>query len=168
MRRFLVFVLTVVLLSSAAGPAFAHAALISSDPPSGAIVTQPPSQITLTFNEELLESMVAVSVRDDQDTVLLTSVAEAAGTTVLFPWPVEASDGTYRLAYRVVSADGHPVTGEIEITVDATASAEIVSASLEAAQAPDGPPNWMLVLVIGLLVGIAVGLFAVALRRKRV
>jgi methionine-rich copper-binding protein CopC len=150
------------------GPAAAHAALVSSDPPSGAILTEPPTQVTLTFNETLLETMVAVSVRDEQDTVLLSSVAEAAGATVLFGWPSDANAGTYFLAYRVVSADGHPVTGEIEVTIDPSASTEAIAASLEPADQSAGLPNWVLVVAIGLLIGVAVGLITMALRRKRV
>jgi methionine-rich copper-binding protein CopC len=166
MRRLLAIVLLLTL--GTATPAFAHAGLVSSDPPDGALLTQAPSQVSLTFNEELLERAVSVSVRDSQDQVLLTSVAEAAGTTVIMGWPAEANSGTYRLAYRVVSADGHPVTGEIAVTIDPAATDEEVSAALTEATSSSGLPSWVLVVFIGLFVGIAIGLFTAAFRRKRV
>ena len=33
------------------------------------------------------------------------------------PWPADIDAGTYQVAYRVVSADGHPVTGAITFTI---------------------------------------------------
>jgi methionine-rich copper-binding protein CopC len=167
--RFLTALLAgVVLLATGGTPAFAHAGLVSSDPPSGALLLEAPSQVSLTFNENLLETLVNVSVINDADEVLLTSVAEAAGPTVIVGWPADATDGTYRLAYRVVSADGHPVTGEIQLTIDATATPEDVTAAAErATQSSPALPSWVLIVGIGLLAGIAIGLFTVALRRKR-
>ena len=158
----------VALLATGGSPAFAHAGLVSSTPPDGALLTEAPSQVTLTFNENLLETLVNVSVIDADDNVLLTSVAEAAGPTVIVGWPPEATDGIYRLAYRVVSADGHPVTGDIQLTVDAAATpTEVAAAAERATQSSSSLPSWVLIVGIGLFIGIAIGLFTVALRRKR-
>lgn len=166
MRRLITAVFLLMMMTTS--PALAHAGLVSSDPVDGALLTSAPDQVTLTFNEELLEQAVSVSVRDSDDTVLSTSVAEAAGATVIFDWPAAASAGEYRLAYRVVSADGHPVTGEITVTIDAEATDAEVNAALETATASAGMPSWVLVVLIGVLVGVAIGLFALAFRRKRV
>src|SRR5699024_491541 len=34
-------------------------------------------------------------------------------------WPVDAGEGHYTLSYRVVSADGHPISGAITFTIGA-------------------------------------------------
>jgi methionine-rich copper-binding protein CopC len=169
MRTFIALLAVVVMMATGGAPALAHAGLVSSDPPSGALLTEAPSQVSLTFNEDLLETLVNVSVINEADEVLLTSVAEASGPTVIVGWPADAANGAYRLAYRVVSADGHPVTGEIQLTVDANATPEDVTAAAEKASQSSSPiPGWVLIVGIGLLVGIAIGLFAVAFRRKKV
>jgi hypothetical protein len=43
--------------------------------------------------------------------------ASIAGAVVTASLPANGPKGDYVLAYRVVSADGHPVTGEVEFTV---------------------------------------------------
>lgn len=169
MRFFAVLVAVVTLSLSGITSAAAHAGLVSSDPTNGALLTTQPSQVTLTFNEDLLETMVNVSIIDADDAVVSTSIAEAAGPTVIVGWPAEATDGVYRLAYRVVSADGHPVTGDIELTIDAAATPEqVLAAEQRATQSQAAIPGWVFVVGIGLFSGVAVALFTLALRRKRV
>lgn len=168
--RFIAVLLCVIALSIASiTPASAHAGLVSSDPTNGALLTTQPSEVKLAFSEDLLETMVNVSVIDGNDAVISTSIAEATGPTVIVGWPSDAADGIYRLAYRVVSADGHPVTGEIAFTIDAAATpADIDAAAQRAAESEPAIPGWVVIVGIGLFTGIAIGLFSVALRKKRV
>jgi methionine-rich copper-binding protein CopC len=169
MRVFAVLLAVVTLSMAGISSAFAHTGLVSSDPPSGALLMTQPTQVTLTFNEDLLETMVNISIIDTDDAVVSTSIAEAAGPTVIVGWPSEATDGTYRLAYRVVSADGHPVTGDIELTIDAAATPEQVSAAEQrATQSQAAIPGWVFIVGIGVFSAVAVALFTLALRRKRV
>jgi methionine-rich copper-binding protein CopC len=94
-------VLRVVLLGLAAillgaGPVSAHAALAGTDPEDGTSLATAPTSITFTFNENIgTPAYVAVTA----------SVADVD------------QRGTYSASYRVVSADGHPVTGTIRYDV---------------------------------------------------
>ena len=44
---------------------------------------------------------------------------EVDGDTVSVTWPESSPAGEFRAAYRVVSADGHPINGTITFTVEA-------------------------------------------------
>ncbi|MFE4665974.1 copper resistance CopC/CopD family protein [Streptomyces sp. NPDC056716] len=112
-----------VLLLAGAGPASAHAALRSTDPGDGSVVATAPRTLTLTFTESvgLLEGSIRVydpgnhRVRPD-------SVAHAPGSSeaVRVTLPAAVSDeGTYTVAWRVVSSDSHPVSGAFTFSVGA-------------------------------------------------
>jgi hypothetical protein len=75
-----------------------------------------PQEVVLTFSEELLSDLVEVSVLDANDSpVVVTEVPQTPppGTDVKVPWPADLPPGEYSVAFRVVSADGHPVTGRV-------------------------------------------------------
>jgi methionine-rich copper-binding protein CopC len=151
------------LLVMTISPAWAHAGLVSSDPADGSVLTIAPTQVVLEFNEVLLEDTVSVALRDAQDVVVSSGEVRADGAVVTAPWPAGLPDGQYRLAYRVVSADGHPVNGEIGIVLNSRGNPDIVPAP---AAAPAGLPTWLIgVLAIALLA--TVGLFVMARRARR-
>lgn len=104
-------------------PAAAHAALVGSDPEDGASVPALPEQVTLEFNEPVgASSEVAVTGPDGSTipvedlSVLDREVTATVGASTL--------RGEHVIAYRVVSADGHPVTGQIVVTTTEGDSAE--------------------------------------------
>ena len=116
---------TVFVLSVAIAPtAFAHADLQVSTPEDGESLEIAPEEIRLTFSEELFEELVEISILDADGDLYSTIEVEQTpppGTDVIFPWPTQAPPGEYSIAYRVVSADGHPVTGTISFSYAATA-----------------------------------------------
>ena len=104
--------LVVIPVSGAAG----HAGLAFSNPEDGATLDVAPEEVVLTFTEELLSDLVEISVLDSQDNpVVVTEVPQTPppGTDVKVPWPADLPPGEYSVAFRVVSADGHPVTGRV-------------------------------------------------------
>ena len=115
-----------------ASPAFAHAGLVSTTPVDGAVLDAAPAVVTFVFNEELLASAVNVSITNEAGAVVAKDIAESAGTEVTVPWPADLADGTYVVSYRVVSNDGHPITGDLSLTYGAPLSeAAPVSAAPE-------------------------------------
>lgn len=95
----------------------AHTDLTSSSPVDGAVLDAPPEAITLTFEDDLLAGSSSIALNDMTGTTVLSGPVDAVGPTITVPWPAELPAGTYQVAYRVVSADGHPVTGVISFTV---------------------------------------------------
>jgi methionine-rich copper-binding protein CopC len=103
----------------------AHADLQVSTPADGESLEIAPEEIRLTFSEELFEELVEISILDAAGDLYSTIEVEQTpppGTDVIFPWPTQAPPGDYSIAYRVVSADGHPVTGTISFSYAATAA----------------------------------------------
>ena len=86
-----------------ASPASAHDELVSTDPADGASLEEAPAAVTLTFSEEVVKLADGPLVVDG-----------AVITRAITP-PTVA--GEVRVSYRVVSSDGHPVTGKLTFTV---------------------------------------------------
>lgn len=116
MRWLMALMAAVALVVMPASGAFGHAGLAFSNPEDGAVLEIAPEEVVLTFTEELLSDLVEISVLDaDDNPVVVTEVAQTPppGTDVKLPWPTDLPPGEYSVAFRVVSADGHPVTGRV-------------------------------------------------------
>jgi methionine-rich copper-binding protein CopC len=123
--RGLVLVTTAIVLG--AGPASAHAALVGTDPEDGSTLATAPSAITFTFNENVSRrAQVAVAAPDG--TQVDVGRIRAVDRTVTATVPDVDQRGTYSASYRVISADGHPVTGTVTYDVTAGRTVEQVDA----------------------------------------
>ena len=122
-RRFQALVLlgtVLVLLLAGAAPASAHAALRGTDPDDKSVVKQAPRHVTLTFTESvgLLDDSFRV-FGPDQRRVHTGEATHADGRsdTARVGLPGKLAQGTYTVAWRVVSADSHPVSGAFTFSV---------------------------------------------------
>ena len=98
----------------------AHAQLIASDPVADAQLAAVPTAVTLTFSDEINGQFVRVAMTTPAGPVAAT--ATTAGQKVSVPVPGRGPGG-YRVTYRVVSSDGHPVSGALAFTVTGTPTA---------------------------------------------
>lgn len=101
-----------------------HASLLTSSPEDGAVLDVAPEDVRFTFSEELFAELIEVSVLDAAGDLVMATEAEQTpppGTDVIVPWPSDLPPGEYSVAFRVVSADGHPVTGRITFSYAAVA-----------------------------------------------
>lgn len=131
-----------VLLSTS--PAQAHATLIGTDPEEGAVLEQAPETVTFTFDESVSLPPDGVTVYDAKGQEV-TSEATASGTEIEVALD-EAStlgDGTYVVAWRAVSADGHPISGSLTFAVGAP--------SLSVAPPPSTEPSRATAVIHGVL-----------------
>lgn len=110
---FVVAVLTSLLSVQAAS---AHAQLLDTDPAEGAVLDEAPAHATLRFNEavQLLPTSIELFSASGSPIAL---TARVSGTDVFITMPTELTDGRYALSYRVVSADGHPVSGAVSFSI---------------------------------------------------
>jgi copper resistance protein C len=107
-----------VVCLAAALPAVAHTELIGSSPADGATLTTPPAAVLLEFSEPVQTEFGQVAVLDDADVHHEQGNPNIVGAKVT-QGVDELSAGTYRISYRVGSADGHPITGTLAFTVTA-------------------------------------------------
>ena len=130
MRFWVSAVVVGLLFFLAPSAAFGHASLTSSTPSDGATLDTTPERVVLTFSEELFADLIEVSVLDGAGDLVMATEAEQTpppGTDVIVPWPGDLPPGDYAVAFRVVSADGHPVTGQVNFSYSQAASPEAAS-----------------------------------------
>lgn len=147
-------------------PASAHDFLVSSNPASGSTVSAPLSKVTLTFNDVVLSKPSApqLEVVGPDGKHYETGCATAVDRTVTVPVAL-GPKGTYVATWRIVSADGHPVSTSISFRytgpsagAGATSAPASCSSSSGAtpvaapAPAAGGSATGMIVVVIGVLV----------------
>ncbi|MFI2202121.1 copper resistance protein CopC [Streptomyces sp. NPDC020192] len=109
-----------LLLLGTAAPASAHAALRTSDPADAAVLRTAPRQVTLTFTEPVALLTDSFRVYDPTNHRVRTGPADHApdhSNTARVSLPAELATGTYTVAWRVVSADSHPVSGALTFSV---------------------------------------------------
>ena len=115
-------VLAVTVLSQP-GPALAHAALLDTAPADGTTVTTVTTEVTLTFNEPVRATFSTVAVTGPDGVAYGDGELSVVNNVVHQPvYPLRSGD--YQVAWRVVSADGHPVSGTFAFTVRLPAGQE--------------------------------------------
>src|SRR6266508_2387665 len=104
-----------IALFLTAAPAWAHAALVSSDPEPGAELSTGPGVVTLAFSEPLNVKLSNATVASPGgDTFQGTATAEDRMTIPL----TTNAPGIYRVEWTTVSAlDGHPLHGSFAFGV---------------------------------------------------
>jgi methionine-rich copper-binding protein CopC len=132
-----VALVVLVCWASGAGSAAAHTALASSDPTNGATVGTAPAVVTLTFNEEINPAFANVVISSDDGRNWASGSPLVAGPELRASVsPDLPPGGVYTVGYRVVSGDGHPVTGSLAFTV-----AGVPGAAAPPSPSADAPPS---------------------------
>lgn len=112
-----------LLLSVVGAPAAAaHDTIESSNPADGATVATVPASVTLTFDEQPQDFSPVIQVTGPDGVDWADGTPTVSGTDVSVPVKAGAPAGAYQVAYRIVSSDGHPVTGELTFTAEAAAA----------------------------------------------
>ncbi|MGY0006602.1 copper resistance CopC family protein, partial [Micromonospora sp. I033] len=92
-----------------AAPAAAHNSLTGSDPQNGARVATAPKRIELRFLAAPAPATTKITVTGPDNVAAAGGAPTFTGNRVSVPFTPGAA-GLYIVAYRVGSADGHPVT----------------------------------------------------------
>lgn len=125
-------------LLGAAPPAAAHAVLTGSTPAAGAVVDAQPEDVVLTFSEavQLSDDSVRVLAPDGgrADTGETRERSGASGGEARYATPLRdgLADGTYTVAWQVVSADSHPISGAFTFSVGAPSKTTVALPDQEA------------------------------------
>ncbi|MEI5527485.1 copper resistance protein CopC [Streptomyces brasiliscabiei] len=127
-------VLILLLLGGGAGTASAHAALKGSDPVDGSVLDTAPRDITLRFTESVSLLEDSLRVVDPENRAVETGKPGRAGgraDTARVTLPTGLADGTYTIAWRVVSADSHPISGALLFSIgEPSATTAVLPADL--------------------------------------
>lgn len=187
---FALLLTTAALALGIAAPASAHAALTSSSPADGAELEEAPAEIVLEFNEDIQDIGNEIVVLDSEGTPVADGDPVVDGPTVTQAVTGGAA-GTFTVTWRVVSADGHPISGDLsyevaptdpttaspEATTEASTATTTEAATTEASAAPssdtaaqeDGGGDSAIVwIVIGAVVAAAVAIVLIMRRNRAV
>lgn len=180
-RQLLVWLIAGAALLLGTGTAFAHNVLVGSDPADGASLPVGPNQVTLRFDLPVQESFSTITVIGPDGGHFEAGPPRVDGSTVSAPARPLGPAGAYTIGYRIVSDDGHPVTGSIRFTLTQPGSGQGVPAAAATnptagetqqaapAGAPSGPstqPNsggapvwpWIVGAVVLVVAGVAIAL----------
>jgi copper transport protein len=157
-----------VLLVGTAVPASAHAQLESTDPPQSSVLLVPPTQVVLHFGEPVeidfgsLRVLGPTGQRVDDGG---TRHPDGDSHAVAISLPNDLPRGTYVVAWRVISADSHPVHGAYVFSVGSAAGArraDAVATALadQSGSAVVGSLYWIIrfAAFVGLLVLVGLAL----------
>jgi copper transport protein len=110
----------IVLVLRAYSIASAHVTLVLSEPAAGARLDSPPGRIRLQFSETLDASLARITiVSPDGAQITLRVTTDPSNAYTLLASPALTGTGAFRINWRVVSDDGHPVSGSLSFTVAA-------------------------------------------------
>lgn len=128
-----------VVVVLGAAPASAHAQLQSSDPSPSSVLSVPPRQVVLHFGEPVEIDFGSIRVLGPLgNRVDLGGTHHPSGDSdaVAIALPPGLGQGTYVVAWRVISADSHPVHGAYIFSIGTArgaAKANALAASVNAA-----------------------------------
>ena len=94
----------------------AHTQLVSVVPADGSTIDTPPIRIEITFNEDISPTFAQVSLTTGGSALALGTPG-VSGRTVTAAIADPTPPGDYLIGFRVVSADGHPVSEQTSFTL---------------------------------------------------
>ena len=163
----LVGLLTGLAIVAVASPAFAHDELIGTDPAEGAVVETLPGSLTLTFSGVLLtgDGATEIAVTNSTGTDLTSAPPVVDGVRVTQQLS-GAPEGTVQVAWRVVSSDGHPISGQYSFSVGEEGSQPPPSTAPAPEPGDAGSDLLPLWIVVGVVV-VAGAVIALVVARRR-
>lgn len=112
--------LVLTLLSFSISPATAHTSVVKTVPVYKSTLTEMPQAIYIEFTDVLMTlgdkkvNSIELTGPDGSPVVIESTSIDQRTLTVQLP-EQSYQDGTYLVSYRVVSADGHSISGSYEL-----------------------------------------------------
>jgi len=119
--------------------AHAHDQLVGSNPEEGAELDEQPEWLELDFSGEIQDVGTEIQVLEGGEQDISAGEVTVEGTQVSSALPDNMTPGEYTVQWRVVSEDGHPISGEFDFTLtDAVGAGEEGAADDGAAEGEGG------------------------------
>lgn len=121
-RRRIVLAVATTALAVVALPAAAsaHAYLVKTVPAASVVLSKPPPNIQLTYDEAVEPKLAIISVSNSQgqqETTAPPARSPANPDTLVVPLKPHLPEGWYLIYWRAISVDGHPVNGAFTYAV---------------------------------------------------
>ena len=155
----------------------AHTHLLSTNPANGSEVTTELSSIALTYDDQIEKgSFFEVTSSEGQSMDVEAFTVEDRMLTGSFAQPL--ANDSYTVAWKVISKDGHPQTGEFSFTVNVHTEEQVTSNAEQKAEEVEEPTvqneqtekstsSNIVFIALGLLATIVITSSIILLKRKR-
>jgi len=133
----------IVILVGTAGPASAHAQLESTSPAPSSVLVESPSQVVLHFGEPVEIDFGSLRVLGPSGQRIDnggTHHPPGDSHAVAISLPKNLARGTYVVAWRVISADSHPVHGAFVFSIGSASGAAKANTLANALTSQSGSP----------------------------
>ena len=110
-------VLAALLVFALPQVAIAHDQIIDQMPNESEVLEVAPSEVILEFTGELMDITQLAMVVDADGTDWVSGPMQVTQRTALQPLLPDMPEGSYQVRWRVVSSDGHPISGSFEFAV---------------------------------------------------
>lgn len=174
---------TVTLLALApASLASAHDEVASTAPASQQNLDAVPDAVSMVFTDDILDIGATFLVVDESEKNWALGDMQVQGTEATQAVDPDMPDGRYQVRWRVVSSDGHPISGTFDFAIGEVGAASDKpaaqgvpdpAATLEAATDSDATrnavaaPPFVVIGIGGALAGIALFALIIMLRPRR-
>ncbi len=116
------FLLSGIAMITFAVTAHANAHLLKSSPADNSVITTAPPNLVLNFSEAAQLAALSIQKGSDPQQKLTPPRADAAAQ-ISVPLP-PLTPGLYTVSWRVLSADGHVMSGALRFTLSADRAAD--------------------------------------------
>lgn len=108
-----------------------HATLLRSTPAAKSTISASPSVIRLVFSEQVVPELSQISLTASGRSSISLKVSNDPHDVHTLIGPVESplAAGTYKVVWRVLSADGHPVAGNFDFTLVGGGASPVAASS---------------------------------------
>lgn len=116
LRAWVIAAALLIGFAATASPVFAHSVLLETSPDDGDQLPTAPSEVSLTFNEDITDLGTEVIVTSGEGEEVNDGEVVIEGPVVTQALVEDLPEGSYTVTWRAVSADGHPISGEFGFT----------------------------------------------------
>ncbi|HEY3542298.1 MAG TPA: copper resistance protein CopC [Gaiellaceae bacterium] len=159
------FVAAAVALALPAAAA-AHASLVRTSPPNGAVLERAPAAVRVVFDDAVRRGPGIRAIRNGGRSVLAGTPRVEGGKTLVIPLRTRLPHGDYSIRWAIVSDDGHLESGVLAFAVGAGRAPPTAQLSPEAtgAQPSRVASRWL--FLGGILAAVGIALFALLTRAE--
>lgn len=181
MKKILLMTIACVLLFSTS--ALAHTGLETSTPEQGSTITEKLDKITLTFLTKIEETSTFTLTSSSDETVEVDDIT-VSENVLTGNVKDTLENGKYKINWKIVGADGHPMEGVIDFVIDASEVSDEIEPTNEpievvetdksnteemdnAVEAEEESSNSTVGIIIVLVIIIALAVWWMARRKKK-
>ncbi|MFE3191581.1 copper resistance protein CopC [Nocardia sp. NPDC059240] len=139
------------------GVANAHSSPVGSTPDNGAQIDTSPASVSITFNENLQPAYPSMTVTGPDGNLWSKGQPKVEGPVISIEVGELGPVGQYTIAYRVTSADGHPVSGKRTFTLtkagNGTPGPKADANAKSGGGSDGGVPLWVFIVGAAVLFG---------------